>query len=170
MTLFTAAILGAIIAYGATKSARRKRERQAQAALPPAVGIPDLPVPAHPVLTLPVVGQALVVAADCSVWEVLDPSRFALEIRFIYYGERLRGLVDPYMLADSVMAYVAPTCRGRGDQIRNLGELDLYAQLFVTVAELMFHEGLLDEELWIVAAEDFDVWYTQEAQALSMAA
>jgi len=167
MTLLTAALLGAIVAYATTKSARRKkdRNRNQQMALPPAqtsqaveaeVWVPTVP------------SRSISFVEDCSLWEINDPSRFSLEIRFIYYGERLRGLDDPYALTEAVTAYVAPTCMGRG-VVRNMGELDLYAQVFATVAELMFYEGLLDDEMWIATANAFDLWYTEEAQALSLA-
>ena len=174
MTLLTAALLGAIVAYAATKSARRKKGRNwnRQAALPPAQpALPALPpqtaeakvwVPAVPSTSISFVD-------DCSLWQIVDPVRFSLEIRFIYYGERLRGLEDPYALTEAVAAYVAPVCMTNG-RARNMGELDLYAQIFATVAELMFYEGLLDDEMWISTANAFDIWYIGEAQALSIAA
>jgi len=155
VTAIIGGLLGTVLGSNIAKNRAKKEAREALRALPDRIPSTVLAISD----AVPAGDDVFVAGPACTGWSVIDQPRLELLTRHAYYTARLNGVNEPYQITDVVISRVMPQCRNRMTGIRNPDELDLYAMLFTSVAEMLYTEGVLSDQAWTAYAEDFDDWY-----------
>lgn len=140
-------VLGGVSVYAYSKASRKKRKRRnGHKALPSGRGV-------------------LALGPACSTWEILDEPRADLLVRYAYVTSRLDGERDPYKITATAVKAIAPSCRVRGEEIRNAGELDLYIRVFESVLDELADDSVFTPGELEAYAVEFEGWVAlQEAR------
>ena len=83
--------------------------------------------------------------ADCRDWS-LEPEAYNATARPVYETRVKSGIFDPWIIADSILGRVAPTCRSIIDGPRNVPEATLQYLAFYDVVVKLWYDDYIDED------------------------